>query len=573
MADAVAPRDYAKIAAGYAKTVDAGKLPACKWLRLAVKRHLGDLAKAKAKGFPFVFDVDKGARVCRFLERLSHVKGMWAARGERLHLEPWQVWLTMCIFGWTWRESGLRRFRRVFLLIPRKNGKSLLAAGWGLYMLCADKEAGAEVYSGASTEKQAWEVFRPMRQMTLKNPQLMAFFGIEANAKHLHITANGSRAEPIIGNPGDGASPSCAIHDEYHEHETDAQVDAMLTGMGAREQPLQIIVTTAGANIAGPCYAAQLDAQAVLEAVTENDELFACIWTIDPGDKWNDPAALAKANPNFDISVSRQFLLARLADALTSPRKAGIFQTKHLNVWVQSRAPFFDALKWRQLARPGLSLADFKARPAVITLDLASKIDVAAMCIMLRTTPEEFAKTGKRFICFMRYYLPEDTVDEPQNELYRNFESAGALTVTDGGIIDIGLIRDDIEDLAGFLDVEQVGIDPWHAQQLVVELEAEGLPVVEYRQTVLTMSAPMKELDALIRTGLIEHEGDPCTLWMLSNVVAKVDAKDNVYPRKERPENKIDGPVAEIMAVGLLTNGSGPTKSVYEERGLLEIEA
>lgn len=570
-AGVAAPTDFAKIAAKYERDVLSGRVPACGWIVKACKRNAGDVKRSSSKAWPYRFDAEKAAKVCRFVGKLSHTKGRWAAKGERIKLEPWQVWLTFCIFGWVHKKSGMRRFRRAFLLIPRKNGKSLLAAAWGLYMLCADGEHGAEVYSGATSEKQAWEVFRPMRLMALKNPDLLAHFGLAVNASNLHISANASRAEPIIGDPGDGSSPSCAIHDEYHEHDTDTQVDTMVTGMGAREQPLQIIVTTAGDNLAGPCYAMQLDVQNVLDAITENDEMFAAIWTVDPNDDWSTVEALKKANPNYGVSINEEFLRARLSDAKISPRKAGTFQTKHLNIWVQSRQAFFNVLRWKELSNPKLSLLDYKSRSCVITLDLSSKVDITAMCIMFKNSPEEEDKTGRRFVCFMKYYLPKDTVYLPENEHYRNYESLGCMNIIDGAMIDLSIIREDLMDLSRFLSVDVVGIDPWHAQQLFVDLQNECVPVVEYRQTVQTMSSPMKELEALIRAGLIEHEGDLATLWMMSNVTAKTDAKDNVYPRKERPENKIDGPVAKIMAIGIHTNGGAPAPSVYEQRGLAEV--
>jgi phage terminase large subunit-like protein len=570
------PEEFLKGADKYARDVVAGRVVACRWVKLACQRHLDDLKKSKAKGYPYRYDGARAAKVCKFVSLLHHTKGKWAAKSERIKLEPWQLFLTCVIFGWVHKaatEEGLhvRRFRRVFLLIPRKNGKSLLAAAWGLYMFCADKEHGAEVYSGATSEKQAWEVFRPARLMAKKNPKLTAFFGVEVNASNIHVPANESRFEPIIGNPGDGASPSCAIHDEYHEHDTDAQVDAMRTGMGAREQPLQIIVTTAGDNLGGPCYALQQDVQQVLEGIAENDELFGCIWTVDKGDDWSTEDALRKANPNYGVSVFADFLKGQLAEARLSPRKAGIFQTKHLNVWVQAREPYFNTIAWREARNDHLSLVQFPGASVVVTLDLASKIDIAAMTILLKYSDEQAKARNKRYAMFNRYYLPEDTVAMPENEKYRSWEAEGYLITTPGNMIDIDRIKDDLLDLAGFLQVELVGADPWQATQLITQLQAEGVPVVEYRQTVQNFSEPMKEFDALIRGGLIDHDGDPVTLWMLSNVVGRVDAKDNVYPRKERAENKIDGAVSGIMAMGLLLHGVPDARSVYEERGLAEV--
>lgn len=568
--------EFLAIAMKYARDVVSGRVPACKWVKLAAQRHLDDLKKSKKKDYPFTFDGKKAAKVCKFISLLPHTKGKWAAKGERIKLEPWQVWLTCCVFGWVHKEPNedgkqLRRFRRVFLLIPRKNGKSLLAAAWGLYMLSADGEHGAEVYSGATSEKQAWEVFRPAKQIAEREAHLRAAFGLEVNASNINIPANGARFEPIIGNPGDGSSPSCAIHDEYHEHPTDTQVDAMLTGMGAREQPLQIIVTTAGSDLGGPCYAMQQDVQRMLEGEEEADDLFAAIYTVDAGDDWTDPETLKKANPNYGVSVFSAFLLSQLANAKLAPRKAAAFQTKHLNVWVQAREPYFNTTAWKAAANARLSLAHFQGFRAFVALDLSSKIDLAAASVLIEYPPELVKARGKRYALFNRYYLPEDTLAMPENERYRSWEAEGHLFATSGSMIDFDQIKDDLVDLAGFLDVVVVGVDPWQSAQLTGQLLAEGVPVLEYRQTVQNFSDPMKTMDALIRADLIEHDGDPVTLWCLSNVVARVDAKENVFPRKERPQNKIDGAVSAIMAMGLTNAAEVPGKSVYETRGLAEV--
>ncbi|MDN3627165.1 terminase large subunit, partial [Methylobacterium isbiliense] len=307
----------------YARDVVAGRIPAGRWIRLACQRHLDDLARQDDPAFPYRFDARKAAKVCKFLQLLPHTKGKWARKAERLRLEPWQLFKTAALFGWLRKADGLRRYRKAFLLIPRKNAKSTWAAGIGLYLFAADGEYGAEVYSGATSEKQAWEVFRPAKLMAQKTPALLQAFGIHVGAKNLHILANGSRFEPMIGTPGDGASPSAAIHDEYHEHPTDEQVDTMETGMGAREQPLLVIITTAGDNLAGPCFALQQEAQKVLEGALYDPELFALIYTVDPEDDWTSELALRKANPNFDVSVSGEYLLTRQRAARAVARQSG----------------------------------------------------------------------------------------------------------------------------------------------------------------------------------------------------------------------------------------------------------
>jgi phage terminase large subunit-like protein len=343
-----------------------------------------------------------------------------------------------------------------------------------------------------------------------------------------------------VGNPGDGSSPHCAIVDEYHEHKDDRLLDTMETGMGAREQPLLLMITTAGDNISGPCYAMQLDAQKMLEGATVDDQTFALIYTIDAGDDWKDIKTMQKANPNWGVSVSDDFLEAQLQQAMNNARKQSTFQTKHLNVWVGSRDAFYNIEKWRNCENKNLKLSDFKGRRAYIGLDLASRVDIAAIEILIPTDDGGFVQFGK-------HYLPYEAA---QNEHYIGWMREGWLDVTDGEIIDFNVIKDEILELCNMFEVVELAYDPFQATMLITELMEEGVPVVEMRPTVLNFSEPMKELDSLIRSGRIQHNGDPVFTWMLSNVTAKLDRKDNVYPNKERPENKIDGPVALIMAVG-----------------------
>jgi phage terminase large subunit-like protein len=541
----------------YAEDVVKGRVPACKWVRLACQRHLNDLAKQRDPGFRYRFDGKTAEKWCQFIELLPHTKGKWARQNQLIRLEPWQCFKTCVLLGWLRKVDGLRRFRKAFIEEPRKNAKSTWAAGLGLGMLTIDQEHGAEVYSGATTEKQAWEVFRPARLMALRSPQFQSAFDVTVNASNLHILGDGSRFEPVIGNPGDGASPSCAIIDEYHEHDTDAQVDTMETGMGAREQPLLLIITTAGDNLAGPCYALLQESQKVLEGVWENDELFAIIYTIDDGDDWAKEETLRKANPNFGISVDAEFLRSRQIEAVRNPRKAGVFKTKHLNLWVQSRSAYFDIRRWIESGDPSLKIEDFRGKPCRVGVDLASTTDIAAVEIVF--------EHGDGYARFGKYYLPEATIELPENEHYRSWRDAKLITQTDGDMIDYVTIRDDILQIADDHQLLELAFDPFQAMMMMSELGAKGVACVEVRPTVPNFSPAMKRTDGLIRSRKIAHNGDPVMLWMWSNVTARTDAKDNVYPRKERPENKIDGPIAHLMVQARYA--SGPGESVYETRG------
>ena len=557
-------RPYALIAEEYARDVTRGKIPACKSIRLQCKRFLDERKIERRRDFPHKFDADAAGRVCRFIERLPHSKGKWARSKETLRLEPWQIWILCCTFGWLRKADGTRRFRVLFVVVPRKNGKSALSAGIGLYMLCADNEFGAEVYSGATNEKQAWEVFGPARLMAQRTPALLRRFGVDVNAKSLVRVQDQSKFETITGDPGDGQSPSCSLHDEYHEHPDDGQVDTMQTGMGARTQPLQVLITTAGDNLAGPCYARIQDERKKLAGIGHNggppldDETFFAEFTIDDDDDWKSEASLRKANPNYDISVSGDFLKARQRDAVAVPRKAGVFKTKHLNLWVSAKAAYFDIEAWRRCRDPempikavdALELERLRGRPCFGSLDLASKVDIAAVELVFPPLGPK-ATIDDPYIRIGFYFLPAETVANVP--AYMAWDALDLLNVTDGNIIDFDEIIELLLQIRSYFQLEGLGYDPFQATMLATTLTKMGFPVVEYAQIVRNMSEPMKELDALMRAQLLQHGGCPVMEWQISNVVGAPDKKDNVYPNKPvgQAHLKIDNPVALIAALGM----------------------
>lgn len=535
-------KDYAAVAEQYARDITSDKIPASKYIKLACQRHLDDLDWQDDDGFSYRFDAKLAAKACAFIELMPHTKGKWAKERKTLIMEPWQVFMTVCLFGWMRRKDNTRRFRKFLLLVPRKNGKSAWAAAVGLYMLCADGEYGAEVYSGATNEKQAWEVFKPARLMASKLPQLCNHYGVDVNASNISIIADGSKFEPIIGDPGDGASPSLAIIDEYHEHDTNKQFDTMETGMGARDQPLMLVITTAGDNIAGPCYDMQKDAQKMLEGARQDDELLALLYGIDEGDDWTDPATLRKANPNMGISAGEDFLLARQKEALTTPRKQGIFKTKHLNVWVQSRAAYYNVQKFSEAADPTLTLDQFEGQECIIGVDLGEKRDLTAI--------EYTFRHGGGYACFGKYYAPQETIDQPENEHFQAWREAGLLIEIDGAVIDQREILEDIKDDLSRFDVREVSFDPWRSRQMAVELMELGANCIEFRGSPSNMNEPMREMDKLIADGKLFHDGNLPFTWMLSNVINGTKTHEMHRPAKERDANKIDGPVARMLALG-----------------------
>lgn len=537
----------------YARGVLAGSVPAGKWVKAAAKRFVEELDAQLRPDFPYYFSDDEGERVCAFIEQLSHVKGKWAKGGERIHLEPWQCFIVVNIFGWLRKRDHARRYRETYLEIPRKNGKSVLAAGIGLWMFTGDDEHGAEVYAGATTEKQAWEVFRPAKQMLEQCPELQEATGAEAWAKALSVPSDLSRFEPVIGKPGDGASPSCGIVDEYHEHDTPDMVDTFITGMGAREQPLLLIITTAGYNTGGPCYAKREQACKVLDGVLDNPELFALMYSIDAEDDWTDPAVLRKANPNFGVSVDGEFLEAQQRQATLNPDQQTRFRTKHLNEWCNAKTAWMSAPLWKAATDPALARDELIAERAecFISVDLASKTDLASEQTIFRRLLD-----GRwHYYLFGRYWLPEETIEEPgaaNQHLYRRWVIEGWLTATEGATIDYDVIVEQVKQDLKATNAGEFIFDPFNATHLankVSEAAGDSVAVVEFQQKPWNFAVPMDDITAALKDGRFHHDGNPITAWCMSNVVGKVAKKDMYSPTKERPENKIDGAVATIMAM------------------------
>lgn len=536
----------------YARDIVGGRIPACSYVRAACARHLDDLRASKAKSYPYRFDRDAAERVCRFIQLLPHTKGEWARGKQRIKLEPWQLFLFSVAFGWIRKRDKQRRFREVYTEVPRKNGKSIIAAGAGIYAFCADNEYGAEVYCGATSEKQAWEVFGPAMKMVKKLPNLRKHFGIVPWAKKIERT-DGSKFEPVIGDPGDGSSPSFTVVDEYHEHPDSRLYDTMITGMGARNQPMMWVITTAGYDIAGPCYELRERVIEMLEGTSQDDELFGIVYTIDADDDWTSEAALYKANPNIGVSVKLNFLKSMQAQAIARARQTNKFKVKHLNLWVTSKEAFFNLEEWKRCADPTLTPEQFAGWNCYLGFDLARKLDMNSMARL-------FVKTidGKRhYYCVApRFWVPEDTATDNEDrrmaERYQGWIESEHLFATEGSEVDYREILETAKEVHAVTPALESPIDPHGAANLSHQLEDEGLSPITITQNYTNMSDPMKELEAAIIAGRFHHDGNPIMAWCIGNVVGKhLPGNDDVVrPIKQGDHNKIDGAVALIMAIG-----------------------
>jgi len=554
-------RDHVAIANQYIADVLSGKIPACAYVRQSCARQRDDLVRLVDHPL-FFWDPAAAARACRFIERLPHVKGPKAREHELISLEGWQCFIVTTVFGWRRKDTGGRRFKRAYVEVPRGNGKSAISSGIALYGLAADGEPGAEVYSAATTREQAKVVWNVAKMMLEQRKDFAATIGVEVGAHSIYQAKSGSLFVPLSreAKNQDGANVHLAVVDELHAHKTRETYDVIETGCGKRTSSLLWVITTAGSDMTGICYEVRGYVLKLLSGVLEDDAQFGVVYTIDEDDDWQDPAVWVKANPNWGVSVMPEGVVSLALKAKSTPAAQSSFKTKHLNIWVNADSPAFSLEAWDKCSDPALKISDFAGQPCVMGVDLASKIDIAAkVTLFAKSLPKNGAnETETHYYLFADNYLPQDTVRESSNASYRGWEIERWLLTTPGDVLDFETVKQAIKDDVLKYDVQEVAYDPYQALQMAQELVAEQVKMVEVRPTVLNFSAPMKELNALMRQGRLHHNGNPVMRWMVSNVVGHYDVKDNIYPRKERPEHKIDGVVAAIMAMNRAMNRAPP---------------
>lgn len=571
---------YCQRAEGYARAVVDGEVVAGKWTRAACQRQLDDLVRWQDPDddWPYYFVADAAERVCRFLELLPHVKGPKA--GSLLELEDWQVFSLVCVYGWYRAVDHTRRFRTVYEEVARKNAKTTKLSGLSLYHLACDGEAGAEIYSAATTREQSKIVHDIARRMAAATPEYRLRFGVEV-LRHSVVQENtGSVFVPLSaeGSTLDGLNPSFATIDELHAHKTRDVHDVLDSGTGARAQPLLWKITTAGSNRAGICYEQRGYLCDVLNTTLHkhdglgyriegrqsvDESLFGIIYSIDADDDPLDEACWPKANPNLGVSVSVEDMRRMATHAKATPAAMNNFLTKRLNVWVNAESAWMDMREWDGCGDPGLDEAQFEHEACWQGLDAAFKTDVFARARVYRR--------GGDYYAFLSYYMPEAQIEAEGHDHFAGWHRAGLITQSPGPVIDVELVREDLVADASRVQIREIGYDPFQLQQFASEMLEDGFPMVEVRPTVLNFSEPMKELEVLVKSGRFHHNGDPVLSWMVANVVCHRDQKDNIYPRKEKPDRKIDGVIAVLMALSRAMAGEGGDGSIYDRRDLLVV--
>lgn len=536
--------DYVDKSKRYITKVLDGKIPACRWVKFACLRQKQDLERKKSSKFPYHFDRKRANKPCKFIECLCHVKGPKA--GECIHLEDWQCFIITTIFGWV-DDNGFRRFSQAYIEVGRGNGKSTFCSGIGLYMLCADGELGADIYSFATTRDQARIVFDDALAMARGNKDLQRYYGLTPLNNSMVIIGTNSKFLPKSADAGtlDGLNTHLGIIDELHAHKTRKVYDVVNSSTSKRSQSLIFTITTAGYILDGICMERRRTVGHVLDGFVIDEALFGIIYTIDEDDDWQSEIALKKANPNWNISVNPKQIMSELISAKLNTSAQKEYLTKHLDVWVNSDHQWLKMEHYRQCIDSSLKESDFYGEYAIYGLDLASKLDISAL---IRLHWREIDGVIHYYV-FPYFYLPADAVHSSDNSQYEGWAKDEYIQTTDGPITDLNALQEWIAEDVKQYSVLSVAYDPMQATQMSQNLLGDGVPMVELAQNLKNMSEPMKQVQALIYTGRLHIADNPVMHWMASNVVCHTDAKENIYPRKEKVQNKIDGMVALIMAI------------------------
>lgn len=546
------------IAEQYAADVLSGKIIACEFIVLAVKRYYHDIEVAADAGIHL--DRKSAQRAIHFVEKLKHTKGKFARKP--FILEPWQAFVVWNIFGWK-NADGTRRFREVYIEVSRKNGKTTFLAAIALYMLYADGEHRAEVYSAATKRDQAMICFNDAVAIA-KATALRDKLNI--GAKAITYETTGSTMQPLSADydTQDGLNPSCGVIDEYHAHKTNGIYDVLTTATGAREQPLILIITTAGNNQSLPCYAYRKNVINVLRTTNRDERLFAMIYTLDKETEINDPNMWVKSNPNIGVSVKIDYLQGQLLKAKNQPEQYVNIMIKNFNMWIQGNDVWIPIEQWDQCIGT-TDTASLIGKDCTGGLDLASVSDIVSFAL-------EFHENDK-IQSLLYFWIPEETMRtrmQKENINYDSWLRQGFITATPGNVTDYEFVKSDILKLAEKYNIKSIAYDRWNSSQTVIDLTNEGLVMSPFGQGYGSMSAPTKEFNMLVLTKKYEHFGNPIQRWMIGNSVTTSDPAGNIKVDKSKATQKIDGVIAAIMAHGeyMTLAAEKKTQDPYVSRGL-----
>lgn len=514
------------------------------WVKQSVARHVNDL-----KTGLYYFDTKKADYAIQIVKLLKHTSGSYG--GKHFDLQPFQAFILASLFGWVDKNTGFRRYKKAYIEMARKGGKSELAAAIQIIGTFFDNEHSAQVYSVANTRDQAGYVYNAAREMCKYLARDSSKFNNRCRILQYKIQENETNGfiTRLTADAGtnDGANPHLAIIDEYHSAKDDSMLKVVETGMGGRTQPLLIVITTAGFNKNGPCYEFRKIVTDILDNKVENDNLFAILWTLDEGDDWNDTNNWRKANPNIGNTPRWESMQSLYQAAITEGASAEVeFKTKNLNLWVDSAKTWIKDADWMECAAK-LTKDKLYGQRCFIGMDLSSRVDLTAISYF-------FPDLGYIYVDF---YCPEDKVNEGRRVDgvdYRAWVKTANLTATPGNTIDYDYIIKDILENSQNYQVELIGYDPFNADLIIPKIAEYNIETGAFRQGYLTLSPPTKRLEVMILKKEIKHDGDPILRWNMGNVELETDAAGNIKPSKSNSKNKIDGVAAMITSLAAWMN-------------------
>lgn len=491
----------------------------------------------------YMFLEEKVDKVIRLYHHLRHFKGRHS--GKPFLLEPWQEWIIASIYGFYNKSDGSRLTQTVYIEVARKNGKTALAAGIGLNALINDDEDGAEVYFAANSKDQVKISAWPLCSNFAK-----AFDPKEKYLKVYRDTINFDKTISWLkvlaadSTKLDGPNPSTFILDEYHAAKSNSLKAVLESGQGTRDNPLEIIITTAGFDKLGPCYELRTTATEILNGLKEDDSFFMAIYSLDENDDWKDEANWIKSNPNMDVTVKSSYLRKEVRKAMNTPSDEVNVKTKNLNMWCDSSDVWIPDDYILACSRK-VDLDDFTTKDDCFAgIDLSSTSDLTCVSFMI-------PKDGKFYFKTL-YYLPKEALETKKNkEQYSEWVRLGFLKLTPGNVVDYDYILDDILSVDKRLYIVKVGYDSWNATQFVINATDKGLPMEPVSQSIGNFNRPTKEMERVILSGNVVIDNNPITRFCFRNVVMKLDHNGNTKPSKEYRDKKIDGVISMIEAMGV----------------------
>lgn len=498
-----------------------------------------------------------------FIQNLTHTKGKWA--GAPFDLLPWQEQIIRDIFG-TIKKNGYRQFNTAYIEIPKKNGKSELAAAVALYLLCADYEDGAEVYGCAADRQQASIVYDVAAAMVGNSPVLSKWLKVSKSHRRITFPAKNSYYQVLSAEAftKHGLNVHGVIFDELHAQPNRDLFDVMTKGSGdARTQPLYFLITTAGTDIHSICYEQHQKALDIINGRKHDPTFYPVVYGAADGDDWTDPKVWAKANPSLGSTITLDKVKAACESAKETPTEENVFRQLRLNQWVKQSVRWMQMAKW-EACEFAFDESDLEGRTCYGGLDLSSTTDITAFVLVFPPEDEE-----DKYYILPYFWIPEENIDarvRRDRVPYDIWERQGYLQTTEGNVVHYSYIEQFIVGLSERFDIREIAYDRWGATQMVQTLEEEGLTVVPFGQGFKSMSRPTKQLERLVLSRGIVHNGNPVLYWMMDNVVAETNAAGDVKPDKKKSTEKIDGVVATVMALDrAIVCGYDDTSGAYDE--------